>query len=158
MSTTTELEIEALPGEPTIRVRRFFAATPERLWRAWTEPEQLALWLGPRELEMRDATSDLRVGGTWRFVHVSPDGTEHPFHGEYLELDAPHRRVRTFVYDPWPDSVMHETLELEAAEGGTVLTATSRASSVEARDRHVESGMEHGLRDSMARLEELLAT
>jgi uncharacterized protein YndB with AHSA1/START domain len=101
---------------------------------------------------------DVRPGGTWRFVHTAPDGTEHAFHGEFLEVDPPRRLARTFVYEPWPEDTMHEWIELEAVEGGTMLRGESRHASIASRDKHVESGMEGGMNESMQRLDELLAS
>lgn len=156
MSTTAQLEIETPADEPVIRFSRLFRTTPERLWRAWTEPAQLAQWLGPRYLEMRECEVDLRPGGAWRFVHVAPDGTEHGFHGVFTEVEEPRRLARTFVYEPWPEASMEEWFELEPVDGGTMLRGGSRSVSVEARDRHIEGGMEQGMNESMARLDELL--
>jgi uncharacterized protein YndB with AHSA1/START domain len=157
MTTAPQLEIEVPAEEPVIRFRRFFNAPRDRVWRAWTEPELLAQWLGPRYLTMRDCEMDLRPGGAWRFVHVAPDGTEHGFHGEFTEVDAPRRLARTFVYDPWPEDSLEEWFELEEVDGGTLLVGGSTHASVASRDKHVESGMEGGMNESMERLDELLA-
>jgi uncharacterized protein YndB with AHSA1/START domain len=157
MTTAAQLEIDVPADEPVIRFSRFLKATPERVYRAWTDPEQLALWLGPRYLTMTECEMDLRVGGSWRFVHRAPDGTEHGFHGVFTELEPPRRIARTFVYDPWPEASCEEWIELEAVEGGTMLRGESRHASVETRDQHVESGMEGGMTESMQRLDELLA-
>ena len=100
---------------------------------------------------------DVRPGGAWSFVHTAPDGTEHGFHGEFTDVDPPRRLARTFVYDPWPEASMVEWFELEEVEGGTMLRGESRHASIESRDRHVESGMESGMTESMQRLDELLA-
>ncbi len=100
----------------------------------------------------------MRVGGSWRIVHRAPDGAEFGFHGELLELEPPHRRVGTFVYEGAPEHEAVETLTLEATEGGTMLTSTTWHSSVEARDMHVANGMEEGIIDSNERLAELLAS
>jgi uncharacterized protein YndB with AHSA1/START domain len=74
MTTTTPLEIEAPPGEAFLHTRRFVRATPELVYDAWTRPEHIRRWLGPRGLTMTVCESDLRVGGEWRFVHRGPDG------------------------------------------------------------------------------------
>ena len=155
--TNTETEITTPAGEPIIEVRRFFSAPPELVYRACTESEYLRRWWGPRRLEVSECEMDLRVDGSWRIVHRAPDGAEFAFHGEFLELEPPRRRVATFVYEGAPEHEAVETLVLEATEGGTMLTSTTRHSSVEARDMHVASGMEEGIVDSNERLAELLA-
>ena len=154
---TAQLEIEVPADEPVIRFSRFLAAKPETVWRCWTEPELLARWLGPRYLTMTACEMDLRPGGAWRFVHTAPDGDEHGFHGEFLEVDPPRRLARTFVYDPWPDASMTEWIELEAVDGGTMLRGESTHASLESRNAHVESGMESGMTESMERLDEVIA-
>ena len=156
--TTNETEITVPAGEPVIEVRRFLEAPPELVYRACTEGEYLRRWFGPRRLEVTECDIDLRVGGTWRIVQRAPDGMEFAFHGEFLELDPPHRRVGTFVYEGAPEHEAVETLVLEAVEGGTTLTITTRHSSLEARDMHVANGMEEGIIESMERLVELVAS
>jgi len=155
--TNTETEITTPAGEPVITVRRFLKAPPELVYRACTEADSLRRWWGPRRLEVAACDVDLRVGGGWRIVHRAPDGMEFAFHGEFLELEPPHRRVATFVYEGAPEDEAVETLVLEEVEGGTMLTTTSRHSSVEARDTHVANGMEEGIIDSYLRLDDLVA-
>jgi uncharacterized protein YndB with AHSA1/START domain len=155
--TGTETQITTPPGEPLIEVRRFFKATPELLYRAVTEGEFLRQWWGPRRLVIAECEVDLRVGGTWRIVHRAPDGTEFVFHGEFLELEPPRRRVGTWVWEGAPEHVATETLVLEPVEGGTMLISTMVHPSVEARDMHVAGGMEVGIIESYERLDEVLA-
>jgi uncharacterized protein YndB with AHSA1/START domain len=156
--TSAETEITTPAGEPVITMRRFFRASPELVYRACTEGEYLRRWWGPRHLEVSACEIDLRVGGTWRIVQRAPDGTEFAFHGEFLELDPPHRRVGTFIFEGALEHQAVETLVLEAVDGGTLLTSTTRHSSVEARDMHVANGMEQGMIESNERLGELLAS
>ena len=155
--TDTPTEIITPAGEPVILTRRFFKAPPELVYRALTEPEYLRRWLGPRRLEITECEADLRVGGSWRLVHRAPDGTEFRFHGEFLELDPPRKRVGTFVYEGAPEHVATETMVCEPVDGGTMLVSTMVHDSVEARDMHVASGMEEGILDSYSRLDELVA-
>ena len=154
---TAQLEIDVPADEPVILFSRFVAGSPETVWRCWTEPELLARWLGPRYLTMTLCEADLRPGGAWRFVHSAPDGTEHAFHGVFLEVDPPRRLARTFVYEPWPDATMDEWIELDPVEGGTMIRGGSRHASLESRNAHVEAGMKDGMNESMVRLDELLA-
>ena len=104
--------------------------------------------MGPRRLEIVECESDLRVGGAWRIVQRAPDGMEFAFHGEFRELEPPHRRVATFVFEGAPEHEAVETLVLGAVEGGTMLTQSTRHDSVEARDMHVAAGMEGGILES----------
>jgi uncharacterized protein YndB with AHSA1/START domain len=154
--TNAETEIIAPVGEPVIEVRRFLKAPPELVYRVLTEGEFLRRWWGPRRLEIAECQVDLRVGGTWRIVHRAPDGTEFAFHGEFLELDPPHRRVSTWIYEGALDATATETFELEAVEGGTLLRSRTVHNSVANRDMHLSNGMEDGLCESYARMDELL--
>ena len=108
-------------------------------------------------MEIAECEVDLRVGGAWRIVHRAPDGAEFAFHGEFLELNPPHRRVSTWIYEGAPEASAIETFDLDACEGGTLLRLRTVHNSLVNRDMHVANGMEEGLRDSYARMAELLA-
>ena len=155
--TTTALDIVTPADEPVVLTSRFVKAPPALVFAAWTTPEHLRNWWGPRHLELVGCDVDLRVGGTWRFVSRAPDGQEFAFHGEYLEIDPPHRLVATWCWEGMPDDVAIETLTLEAVDGGTMVRGEARHSSVAARDQHVENGMEGGMTETYERLDELVA-
>ena len=155
--TAATLEIVAPTGEPTIITRRVIKAPPALLWDVWTKPEHMRRWLGPKRLEMVECEVDLRVGGSYRFVHRAPDGQEFAFHGVYREIDEPHRLVSTFVFEPWPDHEAVDTLTFEEVHGGTLVTTSSRHSSIEARDGHLAGGMEGGMTEGYERLDALVA-
>lgn len=153
-----ELEIIAEPGKPTIIIRRLLDAPRELVWDVFTKPEHLKRWWGPRTLTLVVCEVDLRVGGGYRFVQRSPDGQEFGFHGEYREIVRPERIVNTFVFELMPDHAALQTLVLEEQDGKTTVTTTTVHQTVADRDAHLAAGMEVGLRDTYARLEELLAT
>jgi uncharacterized protein YndB with AHSA1/START domain len=157
MSPTTALEIETPPDLPVINWRRFVAAPPELVWDVFTRCEHLANWWGPAYLKLVVCEIDLRPGGAYRHVVRAPDGTEHSFHGEYRVVERPHRLVNTFVYDGAPEHVAVDSLDIEAVDGGTMLIGHSELPSMEAREQHVTSGMEAGMRESYDRLTTLVA-
>jgi uncharacterized protein YndB with AHSA1/START domain len=156
-TTNAETEIIAKPGEPVIEMRRFVKAPPELVYQVLTEGEFLRRWWGPRRLVTTVCEVDLRVGGAWRIVHRAPDGAEFAFHGEFLELDPPHRRVSTWVYEGEVEAAATETFELNAVDGGTLLRSRVVHDSVANRDMHLANGMEDGLRESYSRMDEVLA-
>ena len=86
----------------------------------------------------------------------SPDGSEHPFHGVYREIERPHRLVYTECYEMPkygnPEWITTVTFEEHAAE--TVLTHTIRHKSREVRDAHLQAGMEEGSVQTLTRLNE----
>ena len=77
---------------------RVIDAPRDLVWKAWTEPEQFAVWFGGREMTVPlDRVSlDLRPGGRWEATMVADDGSELPFRGEYREVSEPERLVLTF--------------------------------------------------------------
>jgi uncharacterized protein YndB with AHSA1/START domain len=154
--TTSKLEVIAPANEPVIITHRFIKAPAALIFKAWTTPEHMKQWLGPRELEMVSCEVDLRVGGRYRYVHRAPDGTEYGFNGKYLEIDRPRRMVCTFVFEAMPDFEAVDTLTLEEKDGGTMITTHTRHASIQARDGHLSGGMESGMSVGYERLEELL--
>lgn len=78
-------------GSDPVIVEGRFKASPERLYRAWTTPEEILKWFGGSMLET--ATIDLRPGGAWCFTFEEKDGARDVLHGEYLEIVAPERLV-----------------------------------------------------------------
>lgn len=156
MSKITETTIEADPKLPIIRMSRDFDATPDQLFRAHTDPELYARWVGPEGLETRIEQWDARTGGSWRYVAVS-DGAEYGFHGCFHEV-RPDRIVQTFTYEGEPDGVALETIWFEDLGGGrTRLRAQSLVDSFEGRDAWLRSGMETGVNEGYAKLERLIA-
>lgn len=114
-------------------------------------------WYGPSYLTITTCEIDLRVGGKWRYVLQAPDGSEHAFSGEYLELVPPERLVSTEWYEAIPGAEYVATVTLSEVDGKSTLTNLLRYKSKEQRDGHVASGMEGGMRESYTRLDALLA-
>jgi uncharacterized protein YndB with AHSA1/START domain len=152
-----ETQIVVDPDLPTIEIIREFDAPPGRVFRAYTEPDLVARWLGPRRLEMRIDEYDARTGGSYRYVHRDADGTEYAFRGVFHEVRPVDRMVQTFTFEDYPDGVALETATFEDLGGRTRVTTRSLMESFEARDGMVASGMEVGVREGYERLDELLA-
>jgi uncharacterized protein YndB with AHSA1/START domain len=150
--------ITAEPGVPQVVVSREFEAPRDLVFRAYTEPDLLVQWLGPRDLAMTIDRYDVRDGGRWRFVHTAADGTEFWFHGVFHGDPAPHAIVQTFEYEGTPGHVSLDTVTLEERDGTTLVRTVSSFASLEDRDFMIESGMERGARDAGERLDELLTT
>jgi uncharacterized protein YndB with AHSA1/START domain len=156
MNTITEVTIEADPTVPVIRITRDFAATPEQLLRAHTDPELYARWVGPDSVGTRIDYWDARTGGSWRFANTR-DGEEYWFRGTFHEI-RPDRIVQTFTYEGDPDGVSLETLRFEdLGNGYTRLHAQSLVDSFEGRDAWLRSGMESGVNEGYAKLDRLLS-
>lgn len=155
MTTTTATTIEADEKVPLIRITREFAATPAQLFRAHTDPELFARWIGPDSTATRIDYWDARTGGSWRYV-AAHEGQDHGFHGCFHDVRED-RIVQTFTYEGDPDGVALETLRFEdLGNGRTRLVATSLCDSFEARDMWLASGMEVGVNEGYAKLDALL--
>src|SRR3979490_941873 len=100
MNRITETVIEADQRLPVIRTTRDFAATPEQLFRAHTDPALFARWVGPNAMAPRIEPWDAWSGGSWRYVSVH-DGREYGFHGSFHEV-RPGRIVQTFTFEAIP--------------------------------------------------------
>ena len=154
MTVKTETTIEADPTVPIIRLAREFAATPEQLFRAHTDPRLFARWIGPNSLKTRIDQWDARTGGTFRYVS-SREGEEFAFRGCFHEI-RPDRIVQTFTYEGDPDGVALNTLWFDdLGHGRARLRTQSLVESFEARDGWLRSGMETGINEGYAKLEEL---
>lgn len=84
--------LRSAPGEEPLVVEAMFPASPERVFRAWTEPEEVKAWFGLRKNEVIKAEIDLRVGGVWRFHLRSDTASNAFFEGRYFDIE-PARRL-----------------------------------------------------------------
>ena len=139
-------------------ITRTFDAPRELLFRAYTDPELLVQWLGPRDHTMTVDRLENRDGGTWRFVHRNAEGHEFGFHGVFHGDPTIDGIVRTFEFEGVPGHISLETLTLEDRNGKTLVHTNVAFQSIEDRDGMLQSGMEGGFNESMDRLEELLGT
>lgn len=157
MAHHDETEITVDPTVPLVRITREFAAPPEHVFRAHTDPELFAQWIGPRNMETRIEHYDCRTGGSYRYVMVR-DGFEAAFHGCFHDVRPSELIVQTFTFEGLPDDVALEKLILEdLGNGRTRLSATSLCDSFERRHAFVASGMETGVREGYEQLDDLLA-
>ncbi|MCW2916716.1 MAG: Activator of Hsp90 ATPase 1 family protein [Actinomycetia bacterium] len=151
-------QITAVPGVPQIVITREFDAPRDLVFRAYTDPELLVQWLGPRDLTMTIDEYDVRDGGKWRYVHKDAEGNEYGFHGVFHGTPSPEGTVQTFEFEGVPGHVSLDTYTIEERDGRTLVRSVSSFQSVEDRDAMVASGMERGVHDSNERLAELLTT
>lgn len=152
-----KIQITAEPGSLQIIITREFDAPRDLVFRAWTDPQLISQWLGPRRLRMEIERYDVRDGGSYRYFHLEPDGTRHGFHGVFHGNPSPDGFVQTFEYEGAPGYVSMDTLHLEEVDGRTVAHINSVHQTVEARDAMLAAGMEAGLSEGFERLDALLA-
>lgn len=156
-TTTRETQIVVDTEVPLVRIVREFDAPPEKVFRAHVDPELFAQWTGPKDMQIRIDRHDCRTGGSYRYV-MSQDGEDYAFNGAFHEVRENELIVQTFAFEGMPDDVALEKIVLEDIGGGrTRLTSTSLVDSFEGRDGFVASGMEVGVTEGYAKLDELLA-
>lgn len=159
-STTTgrhEVTIEADPDIPVVRILREFDAPPELVYRAHVDPELVKQWLGPRSIDMDIEVWDMRTGGEYRYTaHRDGEAVAH-FYGSVHRVWENHKIVQTFGLEEMPDAVSLDTLVLvDLGDGRTRLEATSVLESMEAQAGMLASGMETGVVEGYAALDEVL--
>jgi uncharacterized protein YndB with AHSA1/START domain len=150
-------EITAEPGSSQIVITREFDAPRDLVFRAYTDPDLLVRWMGPRELAMDVKEFEVRDGGRWRYVSTGPDGNEYGFRGVFHGTPSPDLTIQTFEFDGVPGHVSLEALTMTERDGRTYVRTVSSFQSVEDRDGMVASGMENGVRQSDERMDDLLA-
>ncbi|WP_435021762.1 SRPBCC family protein [Tundrisphaera sp. TA3] len=148
------------PTDREIVITRDFNASRALVWDAMSRPELLKRWLlGPPGWEMTVCEEDARVGGTFRWAWVGPDGASMSMSGVYHEVVPPERCVRTEVFDTGcvpGGGEQRATLVLEDCGETTALTITLLYESREARDGALASGMERGMAAGYDRLDQIL--
>lgn len=155
MKNTGTLQITT-PGDNEIAMTRVFDAPRQMVFDAFSKPELLKKWFGPRGWSLTECTVDLRVGGGFRFVMQGPEGQRMGMRGVYREIAAPERTVHLETFDEYPgESIVTSTMTEK--DGKTTLVALVRYSSKDIRDAVMHSGMEHGAAESYDKLAEMLA-
>src|SRR5919201_1297435 len=154
-TTSSGTATVTLPTDEQILITREFDAPKYLVYEAWTTPELVRRWWTANRGEMTVAEIDLRVGGAWRYAMVTPDGFEVAFHGEFRQIVPNERIVTTEVYEGMPDAEAVDTLTFTEVDGRTTITLLVEHASKEFRDAHVKSGMEAGLQDALALLEQV---
>ena len=156
MKNTGTLKVTT-PSDREIVLTRVFDAPRRLVFDAFTKPELLKRWFGPRGWSLVVCEVDLRVGGAIRFMWRGPVGSDMGMRGVYREIVAPERSVHMESFDDYPGE-SQVTAVFAEQRGKTTLTATVLYPSKEVRDAVIKSGMEHGAAESYDKLAELLAS
>jgi uncharacterized protein YndB with AHSA1/START domain len=147
-------------GDTHVVVTRRFAAPPEAVYRAHTDPELIRKWLlGPEGWTMPVCITETKPGGRFRYEWTNGKG--HAFHitGEYLEIE-PHRRIvhveRMHLPDPTPENHVETTFERDGE--GTLVKIRMTLPDEKTRAEMLATGMERGMEASYVRLEGLICS
>jgi uncharacterized protein YndB with AHSA1/START domain len=144
------------PTDRTLYIERIVNASRDRVWRAFTDPKQLAQWWG-RGNKLVIERYELERGGHWRFVEHSDHGV-HGFEGRFREVTPQDRVSMTFEWDGMPGYPVVNTTDFQdLGDGRTKVVTTMMFYTPEERDGMVKSGMETGMNQSYAALDAMLA-
>jgi uncharacterized protein YndB with AHSA1/START domain len=145
-------------GDTHVIVTRHFAAPPEAVFRAHTDPDLIKKWLlGPEGWSMPVCISEARPGGRIRYEWTNGKGGGFHLTGEYLELDHCNRIVhveRMYLPDPTPDNRVETRFDRDG--DGTLLTIRMTLPDEQTRASMLATGMEHGMEASYRRLEQMI--
>jgi len=124
----------------------------ELVWKAITDPEHMKQWWGPDGFKIEGVSLDLRVGGTWIFDMIGPDGTRFPNHSVFKVVDPPSRLV--FDHGDGERVWFLATIDLQATAKGTLVTLRHVFPDKDSRDEVVEKyGAIEGGKQHLAKLE-----
>ena len=139
-------------GDDPVVAEALFVASPERLFRAWTDPEEIPHWFGRTPHSVKSASIDLTENGSWRFEFDAEEGTVNAVHGTYLRIDANRQLVFSWMHEKTGDDGLLETtpvstvtVTFEPLETGTRLTIRHEGTATESGRRGVGDGWSRAL-------------
>ena len=144
-------------SQPELNITRVFDAPRALVFKAWTDPERLQRWWGPKAFTNPVCELDPRPGGAIRIHMRGPDGAVYPMTGVYQEVVEPERIVFTSAALDENGNPMFEILNsitFADEEGKTKLTLRARVTKATAEAPRYLAGMQQGWSQSLDRLEE----
>lgn len=148
-------------AEHKLTLDRSYDAPLDAVWRAWTDPAQLAVWWGPHGMTTPECEIELKAGGLFRTLMRMADGTEFPSQGIYLEVKDRERLVTTDAYAPdWIPTgkpFMTAVTTFSVQNGKTRVVSEARHWNAEDRETHEKMGFHQGWGESADRLADYLA-
>jgi uncharacterized protein YndB with AHSA1/START domain len=148
------MEQARLETKPSLKLERHYPVAPEKVWRAWTDPQALTQWFGPGgPAKVSVADLDVRVGGRFRLVFGGPEGKEHEAAGIYREVVPNRKLVFTWTWpNSTPDRVSQITILFQPAGGGTDMKFLHE----QFFDEAARDGHQRGWSDAFVKLESFL--
>ena len=143
----------SLAVKPSLTLKRRLNAAPEKVYAAWTEPENLLKWFGPDSGPVKTAELDVRTGGRYAIAFQTEDGEEHHVSGVYREVTPYEKLAFTWAWRTMPERESLVTILIKPDGAGSLLTLIHEQFFDEAaRDRH-----QHGWTGCLDKLEAYLA-
>ena len=155
--TTADGATATIAGNDIV-TRRLFDAPRELVFDAFTRPEHIGQWWGPRGFTTTTHSMDFRVGGVWRFVMHGPDGTDWPNDVRYTEIVRPERLAYDHGADDGGEPHFSVVVTFEDRGGKTELSMRLIAASAEQVRQMTEFGAPEGGKQTLDRLGEFLAS
>jgi uncharacterized protein YndB with AHSA1/START domain len=145
-------------GDRELVISRLFDAPPRLVFEAWTKPEFVRRWWAPKShgVQVVSIESDLRVGGKWRYVLKPAEHPQFAFYGEYQQITPYEQLKYSSIYEPFPELPVSVTVTFEDRGEQTFLVSRELYSTAESLQMALHSGMEHGMRETMDQLNELV--
>jgi uncharacterized protein YndB with AHSA1/START domain len=139
--------------KPSLTLKRRLNAPAEKVYAAWTRPEQIAKWFGPDAGPVTRAETDVRPGGHYTIVFHTEDGEEHHVSGVYREVRPNEKLQFTWAWRSTPERESLVTVLIKPDGAGSILTLVhEQFFDEEARDRH-----QYGWTGTLNKLETLFA-
>jgi len=142
-----------MSAKPSLTLQRRLKAQPEKVFRAWTEPEKMMAWWGPDRAETLSAEADARVGGRFRVVFRTPNGEQHDVSGVYREVVPNTKLTFTWAWRTMPERESVVTVALKSDGDGTLLTLTHE----QFFDEAARDGHRYGWTGALDKLEQHVA-
>ena len=148
------MEQAGIKDKPSFALSRHYPVAPEKVWRAWTDPQAIAKWWGPGGNDpVSVVEADVRVGGRLRIIFGGKEGREHECAGVYKEVVPNRRLVFSWCWpNSTPDRVSLVTILFTPAAGGTDLEFRHE----QFYDEAARDGHQRGWSESFAKLEQFL--
>jgi uncharacterized protein YndB with AHSA1/START domain len=156
-----ETYLRTAAAKRTLSFTRTFNAPRSLVFKAWTDPKQMAKWFGPRGFTTTITEHDARVGGAMRIEMRGPDGTVYPAKGVFREVVAPERLVlTTFALDASGKEVLENlnTVTFTERDGKTTLELRVEVVRATAEADPYIAGMEQGWAETLERLGEVVTS
>ena len=165
MAATSTTQIK----DTDIVITREFAAPRQLVWDAWTKPEHIEKWFGPKGFTTRVDELDFKVGGRSNFVMIDANGEEYPAAGVFKEIVPIEKIVssadgfdKDFVAAhpemDLPKETMVVTYLFDDLGKRTKLTLITTHATIAEREKHEAIGFVGGWNSSLDKLDELLST
>lgn len=149
------------PGQEPVIVEGLFRANPARVFRAFTEPNEVQSWFVPKSGGLVSVDIDLKVGGKWCFVIEKTQEKQIHFEGEYLAIDAPYRLEFSWRHvQEFADGTREAT---DTSQVAITFTEAGKATEVKLRHEAIKSedarrGVGGGWNGCFKRLDEIVST